>query len=86
MKGCVLNCSKSSMCSPVPMKIMGDLVAATADSAPPPFACPSNLVTITDATSTFSVKIEGSVSDVIIFESACTDSLQESATVHILSG
>ena len=29
MNGCVLNGSKSSMCSPVPMKIMGLLVAAT---------------------------------------------------------
>ena len=33
--------------APVPMKLMGDLVAATADSAPPPLACPSILVTIT---------------------------------------
>lgn len=32
---------------PVPMKLIGDLVAATADSAPPPFACPSILVTMT---------------------------------------
>jgi len=27
--GCTLNDSKSSMCSPVPMKIIGDFVAAT---------------------------------------------------------
>jgi hypothetical protein len=33
--------------SPVPMKLMGDLVAATADSAPPPLAWPSILVTMT---------------------------------------
>lgn len=84
MNGWVLNGSKSSMCSPVPMKMMGLLVAATlvgnsrrrrwTDSsvssvtshsrrcwsyalrAPPPLACPSSLVTITDATSTLSLK------------------------------
>ena len=28
-KGRVLNCSRSSMCSPVPMNVMGLLVAAT---------------------------------------------------------
>ena len=33
--------------SPVPMKLMGDLVAATADNAPPPLAWPSILVTMT---------------------------------------
>jgi hypothetical protein len=41
------NYSKSSKCSPVPIKIIGLLVAATADKVPPPFACPSNFVTIT---------------------------------------
>ena len=34
INGRVLNCSKSSVCSPVPMNIMGDLVAATALSRP----------------------------------------------------
>ena len=38
MKGWVLKGSKSSMCSPVPIKTMGDCVAATALKAPPPFA------------------------------------------------
>mmetsp|Transcript_13918 Transcript_13918/g.13912 ORF Transcript_13918/g.13912 Transcript_13918/m.13912 type:complete len:216 (-) Transcript_13918:698-1345(-) len=41
------NCSKSSNCSPVPIKIIGDSVAATALKAPPPFAWPSSFVTIT---------------------------------------
>lgn len=31
---------------------MGDSVAATAESAPPPLACPSNFVIITDPTLT----------------------------------
>mmetsp|Transcript_1904 Transcript_1904/g.5329 ORF Transcript_1904/g.5329 Transcript_1904/m.5329 type:complete len:216 (-) Transcript_1904:643-1290(-) len=48
--------SKSSMCSPVPMWMIGALVAATADKAPPPLACPSSLVMITDPTATFSLK------------------------------
>jgi len=30
--------SKSSKCSPVPRKTIGDSVAATADREPPPFA------------------------------------------------
>lgn len=38
--------------SPVPMKVMGDLVAATADSAPPPLAWPSSLVMMTWPTCT----------------------------------
>ena len=50
----VLNSSKSSMCSPVPTNIMGDLVAATALSAPPPLACPSSLVMMTLPTFTAS--------------------------------
>ena len=50
--GLVSKASNSSMCSPVPMKAMGDLVAATALMAPPPLACPSSLVMITDPTST----------------------------------
>lgn len=33
--------------APVPIKVMGDLVAATADSAPPPLAWPSSLVMMT---------------------------------------
>lgn len=39
--------SKSSKCSPVPIKIMGEFVAETADIAPPPLACPSNFVIMT---------------------------------------
>mmetsp|Transcript_8962 Transcript_8962/g.33464 ORF Transcript_8962/g.33464 Transcript_8962/m.33464 type:complete len:220 (-) Transcript_8962:832-1491(-) len=50
--GFASNGSNSSMCSPVPMKMIGDLVAATALMAPPPLACPSNFVTITLPTST----------------------------------
>ena len=46
------NYSKSSKCSPKPIKVMGDSVAATADNAPPPLAWPSNLVMITDPTLT----------------------------------
>jgi hypothetical protein len=42
--------SKSSKCSPVPKKIIGLCVAATALREPPPFAWPSNLVIITDPT------------------------------------
>ena len=41
MKRLAWNGSKSSKCSPVPMKVMGLLVAATADKAPPPLALPS---------------------------------------------
>jgi len=41
------NYSKSSKCSPVPINMIGLLVAATADKVPPPLACPSSLVTIT---------------------------------------
>lgn len=87
INGLVLNGSKSSICSPVPIKIIGLLVAATLQTkqhkiissvlqsvkqrgkydlyflvtdtyalkAPPPFAWPSNLVTITEATSTLSL-------------------------------
>mmetsp|Transcript_6739 Transcript_6739/g.16779 ORF Transcript_6739/g.16779 Transcript_6739/m.16779 type:complete len:258 (-) Transcript_6739:700-1473(-) len=51
----VSNDSNWSMCSPVPRKMMGDLVAATADSAPPPLAWPSILVMITPPTSTLSL-------------------------------
>ena len=47
MKLLALKGSKSSKCSPVPMKIIGLLVAATAERAPPPLAWPSNLVTMT---------------------------------------
>ena len=50
--GLVSKASNSSMCSPVPMNAMGDLVPATAEMAPPPLACPSSLVMITDPTST----------------------------------
>jgi hypothetical protein len=39
--------SNSSKCSPVPIKTIGLYVAATAERAPPPFAFPSSLVTIT---------------------------------------
>jgi len=42
--------SKSSKCSPVPMKITGDSVAATALKAPPPFAWPSSFVMMTEPT------------------------------------
>ncbi len=44
------NYSKSSKCSPVPINVIGDSVAATADKAPPPLACPSNFVIITEPT------------------------------------
>ena len=44
--------SNSSKCSPVPIKIIGLYVAATALKAPPPFACPSNLVIMTEPTDT----------------------------------
>ena len=37
---------KSSKCSPLPKKIMGLYVAATALSAPPPFAWESSFVII----------------------------------------
>ena len=47
-----LNGSKSSKCSPVPIKIIGLSVAATALRAPPPLACPSSLVIITEPTLT----------------------------------
>eukprot|EP01139_Manchomonas_bermudensis_P004977 Amastigsp_a174505_1858.p6 type:complete len:117 gc:universal Amastigsp_a174505_1858:874-524(-) len=39
------------MCSPVPMKMMGACVAATAESAPPPWAWPSSFVRMTSAMS-----------------------------------
>uniref|UniRef100_A0A1B0B989 Uncharacterized protein n=1 Tax=Glossina palpalis gambiensis TaxID=67801 RepID=A0A1B0B989_9MUSC len=55
-KGLVLKGSISSMCSPVPIKMIGDLVAATADNAPPPLACPSNFVIMTEPMSTFPLK------------------------------
>jgi len=56
MKLSASNYSKSSKCSPVPIKIIGLSVAATADKAPPPLACPSNLVIITDPTETQDLK------------------------------
>mmetsp|Transcript_9588 Transcript_9588/g.33417 ORF Transcript_9588/g.33417 Transcript_9588/m.33417 type:complete len:362 (-) Transcript_9588:717-1802(-) len=49
------NASNSSMCSPVPRKMMGARVAETAVSAPPPLACPSIFVTMTAPTSTLSL-------------------------------
>lgn len=48
--------SKSSRCSPVPIKTIGLSVAATALSAPPPFAWPSNFVIITLPIATASLK------------------------------
>ena len=39
----------------LPIKMTGLFVAATAESAPPPFACPSNLDMTTDPTSTLSL-------------------------------
>mmetsp|Transcript_3435 Transcript_3435/g.10733 ORF Transcript_3435/g.10733 Transcript_3435/m.10733 type:complete len:214 (-) Transcript_3435:88-729(-) len=48
--------SKSSMCSPVPMWMIGACVAATAESAPPPLAWPSSLVMMHEPTFTFSLK------------------------------
>ena len=47
--------SRSSKCSPVPKNTIGDSVAATAEREPPPFACPSSLVTITEPTLTDSL-------------------------------
>mmetsp|Transcript_36143 Transcript_36143/g.90963 ORF Transcript_36143/g.90963 Transcript_36143/m.90963 type:complete len:263 (-) Transcript_36143:713-1501(-) len=55
-KDCALKGSKSSKCSPVPMKIIGEFVAATAERAPPPLAWPSNFVIITLPTRTESAK------------------------------
>ncbi|KAE9539990.1 hypothetical protein AGLY_005242, partial [Aphis glycines] len=52
--GFVLNGSKSSICSPVPIKIIGLFVAATL--APPPFAWPSSLVITTEPILTLSLK------------------------------
>jgi hypothetical protein len=52
MKDEASNYSKSSKCSPVPINVIGDSVAATADNAPPPLACPSSLVIITEPTLT----------------------------------
>lgn len=46
--------TRSSKCSPPPKKVIGLFVAATALSAPPPLACPSSLVIITDPTATAS--------------------------------
>ena len=46
--------SNASNPSPVPTKIIGAFVTATADRAPPPFAEPSNLVKITPLTPTAS--------------------------------
>ena len=43
---------------PVPKKITGLFVAATADNAPPPLAWPSNLEIITDPTSTLAYNYE----------------------------
>mmetsp|Transcript_18724 Transcript_18724/g.58874 ORF Transcript_18724/g.58874 Transcript_18724/m.58874 type:complete len:324 (+) Transcript_18724:806-1777(+) len=48
--------SKSSKCSPDPRKTTGAPVAATAESAPPPLAWPSSLVTTTEPISTASWK------------------------------
>ena len=48
--------SKSSKCSPVPRNTIGESVAATADNAPPPLACPSNFVMITDPIDTACLK------------------------------
>jgi hypothetical protein len=48
--------SKSSKCSPVPKKTIGDSVAATAESEPPPLAWPSSFVMITEPTRTDSLK------------------------------
>jgi len=55
-KLCAEKLSKSSKCSPVPIKIIGESVAETAEIAPPPLACPSNLVIITEPTSTLFLK------------------------------
>mmetsp|Transcript_14314 Transcript_14314/g.23391 ORF Transcript_14314/g.23391 Transcript_14314/m.23391 type:complete len:237 (-) Transcript_14314:287-997(-) len=55
-KDCASKLWKSSKCSPKPRKIIGELVAATAESAPPPFAWPSNFVTMTLPTLTHSLK------------------------------
>lgn len=50
------NFSRSSNYSPVPIKVIGLSVAATAERAPPPFACPSNFVIITLPTFTHDLK------------------------------
>jgi hypothetical protein len=56
MKDSGSNISRSSNDSPVPKKIIGEPVAATAERAPPPLACPSSLVMMTEPTSTASLK------------------------------
>src|SRR6266568_3147368 len=48
------NFSRSSIFSPTPMKTMGAFTSATAESAPPPFAVPSSLVTMTPVIATAS--------------------------------
>ena len=50
------NSSSASIFSPSPMNLMGAPVAWTAESAPPPFADPSNLVIIMDPISVASMK------------------------------
>eukprot|EP00732_Lithocolla_globosa_P006552 Lithocolla_globosa_v1_NODE_7694_length_913_cov_4.515152.p2 type:complete len:150 gc:universal NODE_7694_length_913_cov_4.515152:248-697(+) len=50
------NGSRSWMCSPVPMKMMGLSVAATALRAPPPFAWPSIFVRMVAPTPTACLK------------------------------
>jgi len=47
IKDAASNYSNSSKCSPIPMNVIGLPVAATADKAPPPLACPSSFVIIT---------------------------------------
>mmetsp|Transcript_19350 Transcript_19350/g.48411 ORF Transcript_19350/g.48411 Transcript_19350/m.48411 type:complete len:226 (+) Transcript_19350:268-945(+) len=51
---CGLKGSNASVCSPVPMNVMGAPVALTALSAPPPFALPSSFVTTMEPTFTLS--------------------------------
>lgn len=56
MKDAALKGYKFSKCSPSPIKIIGLLVAATADKAPPPFECPSIFVITTLPTLTAFLK------------------------------
>ena len=56
-KRCGWNFSKSSGFSPTPINLICAPVTAHADSAPPPFAVPSNLVTTTPVTFTDSWNI-----------------------------
>ncbi|KAL1858873.1 hypothetical protein VTK73DRAFT_7781 [Phialemonium thermophilum] len=76
--GCGAKRSRSSMCSPVPMKTMGVRVAATAEMAPPPLAWPSVLVMMMAPKSAASLKA-------LAWASACWP-MEASSTMMVSSG